>query len=57
MNFYDELKKLMISLAQVEGDSEIMSILIRAGKHYYSVNGKCELKELDGVEVKKGEHK
>lgn len=47
MNFYDELKKIMIALAQVEGDSEIISINIRAGKHYYRINGECEVEEVD----------
>lgn len=47
MNFYDELKKIMIALAQVEGDAEIISILVRAGKHYYCINSECEVEELD----------
>ena len=28
MNFYDELRKTMVKLAQVEGDAEIISILV-----------------------------
>jgi len=47
MNFYDELRKTMVKLAQVEGDAEIISILVRAGKHYYRINTECEAEELD----------
>ena len=47
MNFYDELKKIMIALAQVEGDSEIISINVRAGKHLYRISAKCEVEEVD----------
>ena len=47
MNFYDELKKIMIALAQVEGDSEIISINVRAGKHTYHINAQCEVEEVD----------
>ena len=47
MNFYDELRKTMVNLAQVEGDAEIISILVRAEKHYYSINTECEAEELD----------
>ena len=47
MNFYDELKKIMIALAQVEGDSEIISISVRAGKHIYRINAQCEVEEVD----------
>ena len=47
MNFYDELKKIMIALAQVEGDSEIISISVRAGKHTYRINAQCEVEEID----------
>ena len=78
MKFYDELKKIMIGIAQVEGDAEIlsilvreenhydgnhyycvkevgeveedteiMSILIKGGKHFYSVNGACEVTEIN----------
>ena len=47
MNFYDELRKTMVKLAQVEGDAEIVSILVRAGKHYYCINTECEAEELD----------
>lgn len=54
MNFYDELKKIMITIAQVEGDAEIISIQVRGGKHYYSVNGACEVEE---VIIRKGEQK
>ena len=45
MNFYDELKKIMIALAQVEGDSEITSVNVRAGKHMYRINAQCEVEE------------
>ena len=47
MNFYDELKKIMIALAQAEGDSEIISINVRAGKHTYRINAQCEVEEVD----------
>ena len=47
MNFYDELKKIMIALAQIEGDSEIISINVRAGKHTYIINAQCEVEEVD----------
>ena len=47
MNFYDELKKIMIALAQVEGDSEIISVSVRAGKHTYRINAQCEVEEVD----------
>ena len=47
MNFYDELKKIMIALAQVEGDSEIISINVRAGKHTYRINAQFEVEEVD----------
>ena len=47
MNFYDGLRKTMVKLAQVEGDAEIVSILVRAGKHYYCINTECEAEELD----------
>ena len=47
MNFYDELRKTMFALAQIEGDAEIISILVRAGKHYYCINAECEAEELD----------
>ena len=53
MDFYDELKKIMIALAQVEGDSEIISINVRAGKHNYHINAQCEVEEVD--EKMKGE--
>ena len=47
MNFYDGLRKTMVKLAQVEGDAEIISILVRAGKHYYCINTECKAEELD----------
>ena len=47
MNLYDELKKIMIALAQIEGDAEIISINIRAGKHNYRINGELEVEEVD----------
>ena len=47
MNFYDELKKIMIALEQVEGDSEIISINVRAGKHTYRINAQCEVEEVN----------
>lgn len=50
MNFYDELKKIMIELAQVEGDSEIISITVRAGKHTYRINSQCEVEEVEEVD-------
>lgn len=46
MNFYDELKKIMIALAQVEGDSEIISVNVRAGKHMYRINAQCDVEEV-----------
>ena len=48
MNLYDELKKIMIALAQVEGDSEIISINVRAGNHTYHINAQCEVEEVEG---------
>lgn len=56
MNFYNELRKMMIGLAQAEGDSEIISILVRAGKHYYCINSVCEAEELD-VTINKDKQK
>ena len=47
MNEYDELQKIMIAIAQVEGDAEIISILVRGGKHYYRINGELEVEEVD----------
>ena len=47
MDFYDELKKIMIALAQVEGDSEIISINVRAGKHMYRISSQCEVEEVN----------
>lgn len=46
MNYYDELQKIMIALAQIEGDAEIISINIRAGKNYYRINGELEVEEV-----------
>ena len=47
MNFYDELKKIMIALAQIEGDSEIISINVRAGKHTYRITSELDVEEVD----------
>ena len=47
MNFYDELKKIMIALAQVEGDSTIISINVRAGKHIYRISAQLDVEEVD----------
>ena len=47
MNFYDQLKKIMIALAQIEGDSEIISVNVRAGKHMYRISAQCEVEEVD----------
>lgn len=47
MDFYYELKKIMIALAQVEGDSEIISVNVRAGKHLYRISAQCEVEEID----------
>ena len=47
MDFYDELKKTMIALAQIEGDSEIISVNVRAGKHIYRISAQCEVEEVD----------
>ena len=47
MNFYDELKKIMIALAQIEGDSEIISVNVRAGKQMYIITAQCEVEEVD----------
>lgn len=49
MNLYDELKKIMIALAQIEVDSGIISISIsvRAGKYTYRINSQCEVEEVD----------
>lgn len=47
MNFYDELRKIMIALAQTEGDSEIISVNVRAGKHIYRISAQCEVEEIE----------
>ena len=53
MDFYDELKNIMIALAQIEGDAEVVSISVRAGKHLYRISPQLDVEEV--YEKMKGE--
>ena len=64
MKFNDELKKIMNTIAQVEGDAEILSILVMEenhydGNHYYCVKAVSEVEEdteIMSILIKGGKH-